>query len=236
MLACWPSAVQGLPQWGHAVGFVCGGCLWPAAEQRTHELNFFFHFTWACLYIIKHRTIRLSAHLDQHHALKTSGAVPIHTSVVISQTVITYWHEIKTQGSGSHWEAVGTDTDFDPKDSVAAECTLRVSSSLRFRFIYGLFFFKLHFPEWMLLCTVFSDALLFQDHNNKVYYVLSQCVVTMLQNYCFVSPKLQIFCNSNNNKIHISWWIIYHIRLQHSGIWNNWESKTEKYLNLQVKH
>lgn len=38
-----------------------------------------------------------------------------------------------------------------------------------------------------------SDSLLFQDHNNKVYYVLTQRVVTLLQNYCFVSPKLKIF-------------------------------------------
>lgn len=45
----------------------------------------------------------------------------------------------------------------------------------------------------MLLCTVLSDSLLFQHHNNKVYYVLTQRVVALLQNYCFVSPKLKIF-------------------------------------------
>lgn len=55
----------------------------------------------------------------------------------------------------------------------------------------------------MLLCTMLSDSLLSQDHNNKVYYVLTQRVVTILQNYCFVSPKLKVFCNSNNNKRHI---------------------------------
>lgn len=45
----------------------------------------------------------------------------------------------------------------------------------------------------MLLCTLLSDSLLFQGHYNKVYYVLTQRVVTLLQNYCFVSPKLEIF-------------------------------------------
>lgn len=41
-----------------------------------------------------------------------------------------------------------------------------------------------------------SDSLRFQDHINKVYYVLTQHVVTILQNYCFVSPKLKSFYNT----------------------------------------
>lgn len=44
----------------------------------------------------------------------------------------------------------------------------------------------------MLLCTVLSDSLLFQHQNNEVYYVPTRHVGALLQNYCFVSPKLKI--------------------------------------------
>lgn len=123
---------------------------------------------------------------------------------------------------------MGTDLSFDLKDSVSAECIFWASRWI-WNFILSVLF-KPHFFEWILLPTMLSDYLLFQDRNNNIYCALSvlwYCKIIIL---LLLSSRF-FFCNSNNsNKRHTGWWITYDKRVKHKGIWSNWGRKTERYL------